>query len=213
MVKVKICGITNLEDALVCSQLGADALGFIFSKVSPRYISPLKAKQIVRKLDPFITKVGVFVNEDRAQVLKIAKEVGLDVLQFHGRESARFCKFFLPHFKVIKAIFPQEIPSLNLESIVKFGVDGYLFDVSWHKKLEGERKLKKGIIKKLAKFTSKISLILSGGLNPRNIEDILKIIRPYAVDVASGVESIVGKKDMEKVREFIKKVKLYEATR
>jgi len=213
MVKVKICGITNLEDALVCSQLGADALGFIFSKVSPRYISPLKAKQIVRKLDPFITKVGVFVNEDRAQVLKIAKEVGLDVLQFHGRESARFCKFFLPHFKVIKAIFPQEMPSLNLESIVKFGVDGYLFDVSWHKKLEGERKLKKGIIKKLAKFTSKISLILSGGLNPRNIEDILKIIRPYAVDVASGVESIVGKKDMEKVREFIKKVKLYEATR
>ena len=212
MVKVKICGITNLEDALACSQLGADALGFIFAKVSPRYISPLKAKQIVRKLEPFITKVGVFVDEDRVQVLRIAKEVGLNVLQFHGRESIHFCKFFLSHFKVIKAIFPQEASSLSLENIVKFGVDGYLFDVSWYKKLEGKRQLKKSIIKKLAKFTSKISLILSGGLNPHNIEDILKVIRPYAVDVASGVESIVGKKDIDKVREFIRKVKLYEAT-
>ena len=103
MIKVKICGITNLEDALLASSCGTDALGFIFSKKSPRCIKRKEAKRIICQLDPFVVKVGVFLNHQRKEVLDIASYLGLDALQFHGQESPSYCHFFRPKFKVIKA--------------------------------------------------------------------------------------------------------------
>ncbi len=203
MVKVKICGITNLDDAKICSSLGVDALGFIFYRGSPRYITPSQAKRIVKALDPFVVKVGVFVDEEKDTVLKIAEEVGLDVLQFHGKESISFCNFFKKRFKVIKVFFPQERFD---KSFLKYDVDGYLFDIPFTEKSK-KKTLRVDILRRLSKFVKDKCIIVSGGLSPFNIERVLKVITPYAVDVASGVEVMVGRKDKELVREFVSKVK------
>ncbi|MCK4810002.1 MAG: phosphoribosylanthranilate isomerase [Candidatus Omnitrophica bacterium] len=208
VIKIKICGITNSKDALSCAELGADVLGFIFSKVSPRYILPSKAKQIIKQLPPFIVKVGVFVDEKKEVVLKIGEELGLDVLQFHGKESFGFCNFFRPGFKVVKTFFPYE--DKFLVNVEKYRVDACLFDVEWARKLKGEKRLKISMLKKLGKLDSKIRMIISGGLTPDNVNSVLKVITPYALDVASGVESFPGKKDIDKVKSFIKNVKCYE---
>lgn len=106
MVKVKICGITNLEDALFASFAGADAIGFIFSKKSPRYISEKRAGEIIQQLDPFLIKVGVFLDQEKQEVLDLASFLNLDVLQFHGKENPGYCHYFKPRFKVIKVFFP-----------------------------------------------------------------------------------------------------------
>ncbi|MCM8819680.1 MAG: phosphoribosylanthranilate isomerase, partial [Candidatus Omnitrophica bacterium] len=108
MVKIKICGITNLEDAVFCSKAGADALGFIFAKKSPRYISKINAQKIVKNLDPYIVRVGVFADQKKEEVIDIAKEVKLDALQFHGEESPSYCNFFKKNFRIIKTIFIDE---------------------------------------------------------------------------------------------------------
>lgn len=204
MVKVKICGITNLEDALFCSEAGSDALGFIFYKKSPRYISFSKAEKIIKKLDPFVIKVGVFVNEKKEKVLKVAKEINLDVVQLHGEESKDFCDYLIKKgIKVIKAFFPKEF-SLNFKN---YKVDAYLFDVEFKEKMKKGYRLKEEIIKNLAPFTDKMRIIISGGLNCGNIKNVLRKITPYAVDVASGVEISPGKKDKDLVKRFIKIVK------
>ena len=204
MVKVKICGITNLEDALFCSEAGSDALGFIFYKKSPRYISFSKAEKIIKRLDPFVIKVGVFVNEKKEKVLKVAKEINLDVVQLHGEESKDFCDYLIKKgIKVIKAFFPKEF-SLDFKN---YKIDAYLFDVEFKEKMKKGYRLKEEIIKNLAPFTDKMRIIISGGLNCNNIKKILKRITPYAVDVASGVEISPGKKDKDLVKRFIKIVK------
>ncbi len=105
MLKIKICGITNLEDALLCSSLGADALGFIFSQKSPRYISEREAKRIILGLDPYVLRVGVFVDEEKERVLETAQSLNLDALQFHGQENPAYCRFFKERFRVIKTFF------------------------------------------------------------------------------------------------------------
>jgi phosphoribosylanthranilate isomerase len=125
MVKVKICGITNLEDALVASRAGADALGFIFYKKSPRYINPAEARKIIKRLPKFIKKVGVFVNAKEATVRRITRDLKLDILQYHGNESDSFCARFRG-FKIIKAfrIYKKICP----EVLSRYDVWAYLFD-------------------------------------------------------------------------------------
>jgi phosphoribosylanthranilate isomerase len=210
MVKVKICGITNLDDALFCSNCGADALGFIFYRGSPRYIPPSKAKKIIKKIGPFVIKVGVFVDRPRESVARIAQDLGLDVLQFHGQESPTYCHFFKKGFQVIKTVFATD--AFPPQEFKRYKVDAYLFDVAWKRKLRGEKSLGLEFFKRLAGLRGDEKIIASGGLNPKNITALLRIIKPYAVDVASGVESLPGKKDKRKVLEFIKKVKCYEIT-
>lgn len=210
MVKTKICGVTNLEDARLCSSLGADALGFIFYSKSPRYIHPSKAQEIIRKLDPFIVKVGVFVDEKKEVVSDISQQLQLDALQFHGHESVRFCSFFKKKYKVVKTFFPKD--ELFLEDLERYNVDAYLFDVKWEEKLEGNRRLKKSILKKISEFGRTRRVIISGGLTPENISSVLEIVTPYAVDVASGVESFPGKKDKGLVKEFLLKVRAYDVS-
>lgn len=205
MVKVKICGITNLEDALACSNCGADALGFIFSKKSPRYITEKDAAKIISGLDPYITKVGVFLDEEKEKVLEIANMLSLDALQFHGRENPSYCSSFVPKFKVIKVFFPQDCPFEA--KALRYKIDAAMFDVKYEQKSKGKNTLDKNMLKEISKLIKKGSrVIISGGLNVKNISQIVRL-KPYAVDVSSGLEKLVGKKDIELVREFIKKVK------
>ncbi|OPX30215.1 MAG: hypothetical protein B1H08_02290 [Candidatus Omnitrophica bacterium 4484_171] len=200
MVRVKICGITNVEDALSCSQSGADALGFIFYKRSPRYISPQRAKKIMENIGPFISRVGVFVNEDRARVNDIASYLNLDILQFHGRESAAYCRYFSKTFKVIKVFFPPELSDKEYT-----GVSAYLFDIRIENKETGLT-LDDSFLKKIKAIKHK-KTILSGGITPANVSKLIKKAQPYAVDVASGVEIFPGKKDKKLVKKLIYKVK------
>ncbi|MCF7908438.1 MAG: phosphoribosylanthranilate isomerase [Candidatus Omnitrophica bacterium] len=205
MVKVKICGITNLEDALLASSLGADALGFIFSKKSPRYISESAAKKIITRLDPFLTKVGVFLDQEPKAVFDIATKLNLDVLQFHGSESASYCRFFAKKFKLVKVFFPQN--SADLKKISGYKVDANMFDVKYEQKKSGVNFLSESILAGISKLIKRGEpVIISGGLNVNNVIKIKKL-KPYAIDVASGIEKLVGKKDEQLIKEFIEKVK------
>lgn len=205
MIKVKICGITNLEDALAAQAVGADALGFIFSKKSPRYIDEKEAKNIIEQLPPFVTKVGVFVDEDKERVLELAASLSLDALQFHGQESPAYCKFFLGKFKVIKVIFPDN--ASLIDRIVDYKIDAFLFDIKYEDKIQGKKTLSEDMLKEIRTLIKQgYRVIISGGLTVKNVGKVKKLL-PYAIDVASGVEKMVGKKDKELVELFIKKVK------
>jgi len=209
MVKVKICGLTNLEDALFASSCGADTLGFIFSRKSPRYISKQAAKRIISKLDPFLIKTGVFLDENKQKVLDTASCLNLDVLQFHGKETPAYCHFFKQKFKIIKVFFPEDSPFKS--KISSYKVDAFLFDVQYDRKIKGTKMLPCNILGEIsAVIKSGKRVIVSGGLNVKNIAGI-KQFKPYAVDVASGVERSPGRKDRRLVSTFIKRVK-YEVT-
>lgn len=205
MIKVKICGITNLEDAALCSREGADALGFIFTKKSPRYINVKQAAKIIGQLDPVIITAGVFLDEGKEKVLEIAGGLKLDVLQFHGKESPAYCNFFKDKFKVIKVFFPQGEPSLTAVSHYK--VDAYMFDVKKEEKIKGKSILSVDILKDIeALIKTGHRTIIAGGLNLKNISQVIRM-SPYGVDITSGVEKMVGKKDINLVRQLIQRVK------
>lgn len=208
MIKVKICGITNLKDALQVSSAGVDALGFIFSKKSPRYINKRKAQEIIQHLDPFLAKVGVFLDQEKQEVLDISSSLHLDILQFHGREAPAYCHFFKPRFKVVKVFFPEDSP--YEEKISRYNIDAFMFDMKYEDKTKGKKVLSAKALGEVAGLIKKGKrVIISGGLNIKNINNVKKL-KPYALDVASGVESMVGKKDSQLIKTFIKKVK-YEA--
>ena len=205
-MKLKICGITNLEDALLVSSAGADAVGFIFSKKSSRYISKRKAGEIISYLDPFLIKVGVFLDQGKQEVLDIASSLHLDVLQFHGKEAPAYCHFFKPRFKIIKVFFPEDIP--YEKKISRYKIDAFMFDMKYEAKAKGKKVLPATALREIADIIKKGKrVIISGGLNIENIEKAKKL-KPYALDVASGVESMVGKKDSQLIEAFTKKVKI-----
>lgn len=204
-IKIKICGITNLEDALFSSQAGAHALGFIFTKKSPRYINPVAAKKIISKLDPFIVKVGVFMDGEMENVRDIALNLGLDVLQLHGQESPAYCSYFKDKFKVVKVFFPHQRP-FNKAVTAYRRVDAFMFDIQYSEKQTGKKQLSSDSLREIEKIIEEGKrVVISGGLTPDNLEQVKKI-NPYAVDVASGVEKLVGEKDKELVSLFIKRV-------
>ena len=205
MIKVKICGITNIEDALAASRSGADALGFIFSKKSPRCVSTDTANKIIQQLGPFITTVGVFVNESKEAVADIAGTVGLDCLQFHGDEPAAYCNSFCKQYEVIKTLFPSDSPFRK--AISAYAVDAFLFDVRYEDKQRGTALLAQAVLKEVKVLIQEGKrIIISGGLNFANVGRVLKY-NPYAVDVASGIEQLVGKKDIKTMSMFVRKVK------
>ena len=198
-VRVKICGITNVEDALDAAGAGADALGFMFYEASPRNVSITTAADIIRRLPPFIAVVGVFVNATEDTIRKTATECRLDVLQFHGDEMPEFCLRF-PQWRVCKSFRVQSAESLS--SLTAYRTDAWLLDgfaagkrggtgtrFDWNLAVEA-RKLDRPIV-------------LAGGLTPENVADAVCFVQPYAVDVSSGVEASIGKKDRRKVQEFI----------
>jgi phosphoribosylanthranilate isomerase len=199
MIKVKICGITNLEDALAALFSGAGALGFIFYKKSPRYISPLKARNISRILPKKISRVGVFVDEDARTVKKLARFCGLDMLQFHGRETPAYCRKF-KGYKVIKAFLVKK--ELDLAKISEYKGCAWLFDTYTKGSSGGTgKKFNWNLLRNAVKM--KHPVFLSGGLTARNVGRSIKLLKPDWVDVSSALESMPGKKDHKKIKRFI----------
>jgi len=207
MTKIKICGITNLNDALTAVNLGVDALGFVFYPQSPRFIFPDKAKKISRKIPPFTLCIGVFVNARKDEVLQIARECRLDGLQFHGNESPEYCSSFSA-YKVIKS-FALKTRS-DLKSITHYNVHAILIDAydPAHHGGTGKRADWKLAIE--AKSFG--PLILAGGLSESTVHEAMKILNPYAVDVSSSVEKRPGVKDTVKMRRFVEMVRVRDSS-
>lgn len=202
-VKVKICGITNLEDAIASVITGCDALGFVFYRKSPRYINPHKAKKIIRLIPKNIVKIGVFVNSKENRIKRIARVCNLDMLQFHGSESPGFCRRF-SGYKIIKAFRVKD--KLNIQNISRYKTFAYLFDTFSKSKAGGTGKKFNWELLAGKRDALKRPVFLSGGLNFNNIGEAIKKIRPAWVDVSSSVELKPGKKSLRKLRKLISKV-------
>jgi phosphoribosylanthranilate isomerase len=193
-MKVKICGITNFEDALVSAYLGADALGFIFVKESPRAVTPSTARDIIKKLPSSIVSVGVFVDAPEEEILSIIEQTGISCVQLHGNESAAdYSKTNIP---VIKAFRVDE--HFNAEKLEEFPTSAYLLDTYVKGTRGGTGKTFDWDIAVKAKAFGQI--ILAGGLSTENIGEAIKKVQPYGVDISSGVESLPGKKDKRKLQ-------------
>ncbi|PWU14765.1 MAG: phosphoribosylanthranilate isomerase [Verrucomicrobia bacterium] len=201
-VIVKICGITNSEDAQAAIQAGADALGFVFYERSPRKVSVETAASIIRELQPWVVRVGVFVNAPEDQVVRAIGECGLTLLQFHGDEPPEYCtQFGLMNMKAFRIRDRASLDSLKQYSTDAWLLDTYVPDLiggtgqpfNWDLAIEAQR------------FGRPI--FLAGGLTPENVGEAARRVQPYAVDVSSGVEAAPGKKDHAKVRAFIEAVK------
>ena len=199
MVKIKICGITNLEDAVNSVKAGCNALGFIFYRKSPRYITPEKASQIIKHIPPHILKIGVFVNTKEKAIKRTAKLCNLDMLQFHGTESPEFCKKF-KGYKIIKAFRVKD--KIELKDLLNYKPFAYLFDTFVKSRVGGTgKKFNWMLVRHLSGFRKPI--FLSGGLNEKNVKEAIKQVRPDWLDVSSSVEIKPGKKDYKKVKKFI----------
>ncbi|HKN19744.1 MAG TPA: phosphoribosylanthranilate isomerase [Dissulfurispiraceae bacterium] len=201
MVRVKICGITNIEDASAAVDYGADALGFIFFPESPRYVSPETALEITSFLPPFVTAVGVFVNEAEQKMREIMQYSGMNVLQLHGEEPSAMCAAW---HRVIRTLRIKDFTDLTpLEDCRR--VAAFLLDAYSPGQFGGTGQIFNWDIAVEAKRFGNI--ILSGGLNPDNIDKAIRRVMPYAVDVSSGIEEKKGKKDLKKMRLFIERAK------
>lgn len=196
--RVKICGITSVADGLAAAEAGADMIGLMFYEQSPRHITLAQAAEIARALPPFVLRVGVFVNPAEDEVTRAIGECGLSLLQFHGDETPEFCTQF--GLMSLKALRMRDAESLK--TLAQFNTDAYLLDAyspgarggtgatfNWDLAVEAQ---------KLGK-----PIFLAGGLTPENVAEAVRKVRPFAVDVSSGVESAPGKKDHAKVRAFI----------
>jgi phosphoribosylanthranilate isomerase len=202
VTRIKICGLTRREDALSAAHAGANAIGMVFYANSPRHIEPSQAAEICAALPPFVTSVGLFVNPAVGEVQAVLREVPLDLLQFHGEEEAAFCKQFgRPYIKALRvrpgidlvqyAARHPAAKALLVDAFVEghVGGTGQVFD--W----------------RLIPPECSFPIILSGGLTPYNVADGIRAVRPWAVDVSSGVEAIPGVKDAAKIIAFIKGVR------
>lgn len=199
---VKICGITRIEDALAAARLGARALGFIFYARSARNVSAATAAGIIRALPPFVTAVGLFVNPEVGDVERVLTQAPLGLLQFHGEESAEFCGGFgVPYLKAARVS-----PALDLLQYAQLysAAQGLLLDAF----IEGTHggtgvAFDWGLIPRALP----LPVVLSGGLNPQNVADAIRRVRPWAVDVSSGVEAVPGIKDARKMAAFFEGVR------
>ncbi|MCD6337857.1 MAG: phosphoribosylanthranilate isomerase [Verrucomicrobia bacterium] len=202
-VKVKICGITRREDALVAAEAGADAVGFVFFPKSPRFVTPEAAAGICRGLPPFLARVGVFVNPEADFVRRAVALCGLTVLQFHGEESPQFYEQFRP-LPVIAAfrIGREE----DLAALPRRPADAWLLDASRDGAYGGTGVSFDWNLAAAAKELG-APIILAGGLTPENAAEAARRVRPYALDVSSGVESAPGVKDAAKIRAFLDAVR------
>ncbi|MBI4247676.1 MAG: phosphoribosylanthranilate isomerase [Candidatus Rokubacteria bacterium] len=199
MTRVKICGITNLDDALTCLDAGADALGFIFVEGTPRYVTPDQVAAIVRRLPPFVTPVGIFWDHPAGHVKAVAEACGLRALQFHGEERAEdLTGYALPVIKTIKvgreadlarmAPYRGQVAAFLLDSAARWSEGEPRHPIEWE----------------LARQAAGVGpIVLSAGLTPDTVARAIGIARPYAVDVNSGVETRPGRKDPDKVRRFV----------
>jgi phosphoribosylanthranilate isomerase len=206
MVRIKICGITNLEDALLAADLGADALGFIFYPKSPRYVAPEAAKEIIAHLPSFVTSVGVFVDEEMAAVSELAEQVGLDWIQVHGQESPGYCRSL--GRRAIKGFRIKDASSLMELEPFQGAVQAFLLDNYKKGQVGGTGETFDWRLAREAKKHGQI--ILAGGLTSENVAQAIQVAQPQAVDSASGTETLPGKKDPEKLKAFFKAIRTVE---
>lgn len=204
-MRVKICGITSLNDAREAVAAGADALGFVFYPPSPRAIGPQLAAQIIAQLPPFVTTVGLFVNEDPQRVVEIAEQCRLDVLQLHGDEAPEQCVF--PGRKVIKALRLRD--ERDLAQAAQYRVDALLVDAWVADAYGGTGQLGRWDLAR--QLASGAVVILAGGLTPDNVAEAVDAVSPFAVDVSSGVEAAPGKKDPLLMQAFVKHAKHFRS--
>lgn len=196
MVKLKVCGITNYEDAVAAIKVGAEFLGFNFYPPSPRYIAPTAAREIIAQLPPETINVGVFVNEPRPEdVLAKLAQSGAAVAQLHGDEDEQYCRM-VGAPRVIKALRIGN--QFTLESLTGFPAAAFLIDAYDDKLYGGTGKTSNWEV--AAEIAKSISVFLAGGLSPDNISEAVRSVQPYAVDVNSGVELYPGRKDQEKLQ-------------
>jgi phosphoribosylanthranilate isomerase len=203
-MKIKICGITNMEDALLAAELGADALGFIFVKTSPRHIRPSTVRKIIQELPPFIVPIGVVADVEHDEILELIDETGICCVQLHGNESPKqLAKFPVPVYKSFRVD-----KEFNLETLQRYKGSAYLLDTYVEGALGGTGKTFDWDIAVKAKSYGRI--ILAGGLTPENIAEAIQKVHPYAVDVNSGVESAPGKKDRTKLERLFKIIRPFQ---
>ena len=206
--RIKICGITRWEDAANAIDLGADALGFVFVKSSPRYVSAEQARDMVTRLPPFVSSVGLFMNQSVREVNEVASIVDLDLLQFHGEETPQDCdQIGIPYIKALPMggdLVPMEYMAnypqskgflLDSHNVGGSGGSGHTFD--W-------TKIPNGL---------DIPIILAGGLDSSNVSAAIEQIQPYAVDVSSGVEQSKGVKDLNKMKAFFDAIRAADSSR
>jgi phosphoribosylanthranilate isomerase len=198
--KIKICGITRLEDALAAARLGADALGFNFWPRSKRYVAPVEARKIVRRLPSFVTPVGVFVDPSRDEVRGAVDASGVAVAQLHGDEPPELC-ISLP-LPVLKAIRVADRHSLA--ALVSYEVQGFLLDAPTPG-YGGSGEIFDWAL--AAEVARELPIVLAGGLGPDNVAEAVRAVRPWAVDVASGVERAPGVKDHDRMRLFVERAR------
>ncbi len=199
--RAKICGITRPQDGIIAAANGADAIGLVFYDQSPRAVNIEQAREVIAALPPFVTSVGLFVNAEVAEVERILAEVPLDLLQFHGDETPEYCRQFARPF--IKAVRMADGVDLELVEQQYAEAQGLLVD-SYQKGVPGGT----GHTFDWARIPVGMDkpIILAGGLGPDNIEQAVRQVRPYAVDVSSGVEADKGIKDAEKIAAFMRGV-------
>ena len=205
MARVKICGITRVEDGLACARLGADAIGLVFYAKSPRFVDPGKAREIARALPPFVSTVALFVNPAPADVDKVLTDVRPDILQFHGDEPPEFCAGFgVPWLKAVRvkagldlvqyAFRYRQAKGLLLDAYVEGTPGGTGLSFDWS----------------LIPAELPLPVVLSGGLEPANVAQAVQRVKPWAVDVSSGVEARKGIKDATKIAAFMEGVRSAE---
>ncbi|MDE2887083.1 MAG: phosphoribosylanthranilate isomerase [Gemmatimonadota bacterium] len=198
MVRVKICGITNPEDALFSVAHGVDALGFIFYKPSPRYVHPERVSNIVSALPPFVTPVGVFVNKAREEIVETVRSTGIRAVQLHGDETPADCLGYPT--PVIRALRVGD--GFNPASLSDYPVNTFLLDTDKKGRYGGTGETFDWRFARAA--TAHGRIILSGGMDPSNVADAVRTVKPYAVDCGSGVEAAPGRKDHARIREFLR---------
>lgn len=204
--KVKICGITNSDDALAAVRAGADALGFVFYKGSSRYVTAEVVRRIMASLPPFVMPVGVFVNEDIKVVRDLMDSCGLALAQLHGDESAAYCEQLgRPVFKAVRLRDMGSFLSLA-EYKGRAGVRGFVIDTYSESAYGGTGQTTDWSL--AAEAAKAAPILLAGGLTPENVREAIIKVRPYGVDISSGVEASPGKKDHAKVKVFIEAAKL-----
>lgn len=208
-MKVKICGITNIEDADVAVKAGADALGFVMYRKSPRFVEQAVVKRIVAGLPPFVLPVGVFVNEEPERVRTLMDDCGLALAQLHGDESALYCQQLgRPVLKALRLKDRGTFLALA-EFQGRANVRGFLIDTFSDQAYGGTGKTVDWTLAQEAARATPI--ILAGGLTPTNVAEAIAQVRPYGVDVSSGVEQSPGKKDHDKVKAFVHAARLVPA--
>jgi phosphoribosylanthranilate isomerase len=204
--KIKICGLTNAEDAAAAVEAGADAVGFVFHKKSPRCADATVVKAIVKTLPPFVLPVGVFVNEDAKVVRDVMDSCGLVLAQLHGDETAAYCEALgRPVLKAIRLKDRRSFLALA-EFQGRAGVRGFLVDAFSPDAYGGTGQVADWSL--AAEAASSAAILLAGGLTPENVSEAIRQVLPYGVDVSSGVEASPGKKHHEKMRAFVQAVRL-----